>query len=415
MMTVFALGIGNVVIYLLDLDRDLREHVFREQVAIILATVPLSPDGSNLGLLPHRFSQSDWRYSLYGTSGDMVATSPRGSSPLPFIPAGSSDLDLRQPMMAEQVGPDRVLVMTRNDWDECEELCQIFRERLASSTLLLLGLACVSLLSMYLLAGWMLRSVQRAAELGSSIGVRHPDRRIPLDELPTEIVPLARSANEALDRLATAYHAERRFTSDAAHELRTPLAVLGLRLQKARQAGTVEWEVLDRDMLGMKRLVDQLLALARADAEAMPVDTGHSHLSRVIRETVADILPLYEAAGRILSVDLQDEVYLTTGAEPARHVLRNVLENAFHHGRGAVEVTLRHGPIGIYVDVADEGPPRDPDDFEEMFQRFRKGRQSEGGSGLGLAIVRRTMENIGGGARILPAGRFTVRLTFPGP
>jgi two-component system sensor histidine kinase QseC len=412
MMIVFALGIGNVVIYLLDLDRDLREHVFREQVAIILATVPLSPDGNNLSLLPHRFSQSDWRYSLYGAGGDLVASSPPRSTPLPFIPAGHSDLDLRQPVIAEEVGPERVLVMSRNDWDECEELCQIFRERLASSTLLLSGLACISLLSMYLLAGWMLRSVQRAAELGSSIGVRHPDRRIPLDELPTEIVPLARSANEAMDRLATAYHAERRFTSDAAHELRTPLAVLSLRLQKARQDGVVEWDVLDRDMLQMKRLVDQLLALARADAEAMPSDTGHTNLSRVIRETVADIMPLYEAAGRRLSVDLQDEVYLATG-EPARHVLRNLLENALNHGRGKVKVRLLHGPRGTYVDVADEGPTRDPDDFEEMFQRFRKGRQSESGSGLGLAIVRRTMENIGGSARILLAENFTVRLTFP--
>ncbi|WP_430252371.1 sensor histidine kinase [Neorhizobium sp. DAR64860/K0K1] len=413
MLIVFALGIGNVVIYLLDLDRDLREHVFREQVAIILATVPLSDDGRNLGLLPHRFSQSDWRYSLYRAEGELVATSPPGLPPLPFVPAGGSDLELRQPVMAEEVGPDRVLVMSRNDWDECEELCQIFRERLASSTLLLSGLACISLVSMYLLAGWMLRSVQRAAELGSLIGVRHPDRRIPLEELPTEIVPLARSANEAMDRLATAYHAERRFTSDAAHELRTPLAVLGLRLQKARQEGAVEWDVLDRDMLQMKRLVDQLLALARADSEAMPSDTGHSRLSRVIRETVADILPLYEAAGRSIQVELEDEVYFKTGAEPARHVLRNILENALYHGSGAVTVRLLHGPSGTYVDVADEGPPRDPNEFEEMFQRFRKGRQSESGSGLGLAIVRRTMENIGGSACILSAQNFTVRLTFP--
>src|SRR3546814_18082385 len=87
--------------------------------------------------------------------------------------------------------------------------------------------------------------------------------RLTADGLPGEIRPLVDAVNGALDRLADAYAAERRLTADAAHELRTPLAVLSLRLQRARLDGAIDWPAIEREMARMGRLVGQTLALAR--------------------------------------------------------------------------------------------------------------------------------------------------------
>lgn len=415
MLIVFSLGVGNVVIYLLDLDRDLREHVFNEQIAVILASIDLAPDGSNLDQLPHRFSQSDWRFSLFDGTSHLVGTSPKGFPPLPFQPPGSAPLDQRQPMTARALGNDRVLVLARNYWEECEELCQIFRDRMRGSSLLIAALAVVSLISMLLLIGWMLRSVERAAELGKLIGVEHPDRRIPLHELPSEIVPLAASANEALDRLATAYQSERRFTADAAHELRTPLTVLSLRLQKAKQEGVMDWPSLTEDLQQMQRLVGQLLALAKADSSptnAMAVST--IHLARLMREIVADILPLYDDLDRTIDVQFDEAIVMSAPPLLISQALRNLLENALYHGHGNVLLTVsRPEPRQCTIDVEDEGPGPDPLCFEDMFDRFRKGEQSRGGSGLGLSIVRQIMRNLGGKVELVEAEKFRIRLSLP--
>src|SRR5690606_2575716 len=105
-----------------------------------------------------------------------------------------------------------------------------------------------------------------------------------------EVHPLAEAANSALDRLAAAYAAERRFVSDAAHELRTPLTVLDLRLQDARQTGQPDWPALNMEMRQMRRLVAQLLELARQDGAAVERRDGplqRANASRVAREATA--------------------------------------------------------------------------------------------------------------------------------
>src|SRR3546814_12098573 len=123
--------------------------------------------------------------------------------------------------------------------------------------------------------------------------------RLTADGLPGEIRPLVDAVNGALDRLAEAYAAERRLTADAAHELRTPLAVLSLRLQRARLDDAIDWPAIEREMARMERLVGQLLELASKEGirRTDPGDRQALNLSRIVREAPAAGLPL-AATGR---------------------------------------------------------------------------------------------------------------------
>lgn len=412
---VFALGAGNVAIYFIDLIEDLKDHLLKEQVDTIIAASDPASDGSNLVSLPTTFSESDWRYSLYTRSGYLLGKVPNADPPLPFQPPGSTLRDSDSVMTSRTIADDRVLVFERKDWADCGALCQIFRERVATPAIVAMVLGAASVISILMLVRWMLGSVHRAADLASTIGVEHPERRIPLEDLPKEIRPLALSANQALDRLAEAYSVERRFTADAAHALRTPLTVLDLRIQKAIAEKNPDWTAISKDMEQIRHLVDQLLALARADrGEKFENDRSRIALARIVREAVADMLPAYEASCRTISVDVVEGMFVSDGGGQLRQTLQNLLENAIHHGRGQVTVRLtRRDECTAIVQVADEGPGVSPEEADVLFNRFHKGAQNSPGSGLGLAIVRRTLRNLGGSAEILSGSNFVVELTIP--
>jgi signal transduction histidine kinase len=415
MLIVFGLGVGNVAIYVLDIDEDLRGHLMEKQLDTMLSRTPLDPDGQNLGILPTWFAETDWRYSLFDAGGHLLATSPKGDAPLVFMPPGKRHFDAQSARLAREIAQDRVLVVAKNDWLEREEGWELVRDEIAGSLLVILVLGALSLLAVIGLVHWTLRSVRQAASLAGSIGVEHPDRRIPLGELPDEIKPLARSANDALDKLAAAFAAERRFTADAAHELRTPLTVLSLRLQRAKREGVMDWSALDREMAQMRRLVDQLLSLARQESHAAIRihETASVNISRVVREAVADIMLLFEAAGRTIDADIVDGLLTPGSGGQLREAVQNLLENGLLHGRGVVRVTLyAAGPSRIHLDVEDEGENPPPELQEALFERFRKGVQSSSGSGLGLAIVRQILSNHGGDVIFVPGPRFRIRLVM---
>ena len=239
--------------------------------------------------------------------------------------------------------------------------------------------------------------------------------------LPREIQPLVEAVNGALDRLSRAYATERRLTADAAHELRTPLAVLNLRLQRAKLTGNTDWSAVERELAQMGRLVDQLLDLARKEALARERQTGDLpviNLSRVVREAAATALPLMEAAGRDLDVDVPDSVQVRGNSDDLRDMVRNLLENAVLHGRGRVSARIvapEKDTEAITIEVADDGPGVPPGQEEAVFQRFRRLNVDTPGSGLGLAIVRHVAQSHGGDARFLPGiGRVAVHLPQSG-
>jgi two-component system sensor histidine kinase QseC len=254
----------------------------------------------------------------------------------------------------------------------------------------------------WLVSGWSLRPVARASREAALVGPGKPETRISPDGLPREIQPLVEAVNGALDRLSSAYAAERRLTANAAHELRTPLAVLHLRLQRAQLTGIADWAAIEWQIGQMSRLVNQLIDLARKESserndqsEELPI----VNLSRIAREAAAAVLPLIEEQGRCLKAELPDNAQLRGRADDLRDMIRNLLDNALVHGRSTVTLILRPAVEPndrVIIEVCDEGGGVPLGHEELVFERFRKLNAESPGAGLGLAIVRQVARSHGG-------------------
>jgi two-component system sensor histidine kinase QseC len=230
---------------------------------------------------------------------------------------------------------------------------------------------------------------------------RAPDNLAHLDEAsaPREISPLIGALNALFDRLRTSLEQERRFTADAAHELRTPLAAMKTQAQVALGA-TGEDErsrALGNVVAGTdraSRLVEQLLVLARLDpltvlprGQAVEVD-----LFEIALQGVADLAPV--AAGKGVELVLAEGVATPVPGDAIllAVLLRNLLDNAVRYtpAGGEVEVSVRRTTAGVSLAVVDNGPGLLAAERDKVFERFHRVLGSgEEGSGLGLSIVRR--------------------------
>ena len=287
-----------------------------------------------------------------------------------------------------------------------------------------LVLACFSLpalLLIWLVSSWSLRPLARASREARAIGPLDSSARISRDGMPAEITPLIDAVNGAVARMADAFEAERRFTENAAHELRTPLCVLDLRLQQARQAAAAgntnfDWPAIERDIARMNRLVSQLLDLARRENAGRATSKAAQpvvNLARISREACAMMLPLVEAQNRTLTIDIPETLSVRGHADDLRAALSNLLENAAIHGKGTIGVTARQAAgAAVILVVSDEGPGLPAELNGVAFERFRKGSRSEG-TGLGLAIVREVIRGHGGQVAFLPGRPCRVELKLP--
>ena len=274
------------------------------------------------------------------------------------------------------------------------------------------SLAALALI--WLVSSWSLRPLQRVSQQAREVGPSAPAARLSGDGLPAEISPLVDAVNGALDRMAAAVETERRFTENAAHELRTPLAVLSLRLQRARQSAVApDWPVIERDLAQMTRLVAQMLDLARKESTGRG---GERHpcvnLARIAREAAAMVLPLAEAQGRALTIDLPETLTVRGNADDLRDAIRNLLENAVLHGKGAIGIQGSASEGQARIGVTDEGAGVPAHRQQEVFERFNKDSASQG-TGLGLAIVREVARRHGGDAAFGPGANCAVALILP--
>jgi signal transduction histidine kinase len=216
--------------------------------------------------------------------------------------------------------------------------------------------------------------------------------------LPGEVVPLVRAVDGAFDRLHAAYAAERRFTSNAAHELRTPLAILQAGLERLPDDPTAR--SLRDDAARLARIVAQLLELARVEA-GPPIGQDTVELKRLVAEVAASLGPL--AHDRDVAVGLDAEVAAvhvrgTTGLIEA--VVRNVVENAILYTKRGTAVSLTVTASGALT-VDDQGPGIPAEQRNRIFERFWRGSDAGGhGSGLGLAIVKEVADRIGATIRL---------------
>jgi len=249
---------------------------------------------------------------------------------------------------------------------------------------------------------WVVRGLVRPLrQLGAAVSVRQPQSLVPLPSagVPPEVLPLVSALNDLFTRMAELLVTERQFTADAAHELRTPIA--GIRMQaQVAQGATQNAEraaALDATVQGCDRatrLVEQLLQLARLDAETATPDAAATDLERVAHTAVADLQSAAQARGQqvLLQTPGPVNIHLT---EPLAHVLlRNLLDNALRYSPdGAqvqVHITAASAGIPARLCVEDGGPGLTNGEMARLGERFfRVLGTGQSGSGLGWSIVRR--------------------------
>ena len=253
--------------------------------------------------------------------------------------------------------------------------------------------------------GWTLRPVEQlragAEQISKTRRISGPMRgeRLAIPQAADEIHALAVTLNEMLDRLADARERQRSFVADAAHELRSPLASIQTELEVAQRLG--EGGTLPADLLvDVKRLsglVEDLLLLARADADAR----APARLATIdARDLVAEVPKAYSGARVQVNVVAHEPVMIMVDAEELGRATGNLIENAQRHARTRIEVAAFVDQDQAVISVSDDGPGIPPEDRERVFERFTRlddarGRNS-GGAGLGLAIVRELVIRAGG-------------------
>ena len=264
----------------------------------------------------------------------------------------------------------------------------------AELLLVLLPFAVIAPLVGVLVAGWSLKPLSTAVSALQEIGPDQPNMRLCEEGLPKEIQPFVAATNAALDRLASAYLSERRLAADAAHALRTPLALAKLRMDQWQDGASIDAAGLAADLDRMQRSIAQVLAMARLDTPSQP-DDGRPLVdaSRLARQIAAEFLPLADRLGRTITVDA--EIPAPVNVPDLDEALRNLVSNALHHGQGTIALSVWPAGQEVVIEVQDEGAGVAEPERASMIARFAKGEHSPG-SGLGLAIVASVMEHAGG-------------------
>ena len=276
------------------------------------------------------------------------------------------------------------------------------------------------------------RGLRPLDDLSRAVATRRADAMSPLADagLPRELQPLALSLNALLARLDEALSAQRRFTADAAHELRTPLAALALQVDFAARAADAPARAaamteLRAGVARAARLVEQLLTMARLEPEAQARNFSRVDLGALANDAIVARAPIAEARGIDLGRTGAATVEMSGDSANIATLLANLLDNALRHtpAGGRVDVAVTGEPDGAVLAVTDTGPGIPAAERERVFERFHRGTHADdaahgtGSSGLGLSIVRRiadahgatvTLEDGAGGKGLV------VRVRFPG-
>ena len=269
------------------------------------------------------------------------------------------------------------------------------------------------------------RSLTPLRTLSEAIDARSPESldAIGTTDIPDEVRPLVAALNTLLQRLRDSLDRERAFTSDAAHELKTPLAAAKVQAQVALTARDPERQrrAMQRVVEGVDRsthLADQLLALARLD-ETVQLPGEDVDLARVVQTCIGDYQARADRKRMSLISRVDGQVVAHVPSTLMRVLLDNLVDNAIKYGReqGCIEIASWQDAGAISLQVRDDGPGVSDDDLCRLQDRFFRGADhDESGSGLGLSIVARIVAKLGGRLTYidgLSGGGFGVRVTLP--
>ena len=261
----------------------------------------------------------------------------------------------------------------------------------------------------------------------SSIDEQNLSAKLSLSDAPDELSPIVNRLNDLLSRLHGAFEREKAFTADAAHELRTPLAgleaALGVCAKKPRAPEAYAAVVNDclAVVRGMHGMIDNLLLLARADAQQVQLTREPVCVAELVEDTAAQFSK--KAAERSLNVwlDVDPHLLVQTDRERLLHVMKNLFDNAVNYADsgGAIRVSTASGNPHVKIRIANTGSNICADDAAHVFDRFWRGdpARSDVGThcGVGLSVCQKMIHALGGTicATSSVGGEFVVEISLP--
>lgn len=391
-----------------------------------------SADPALLRRLPERMAETrgarsrrgelELEYQILAADGAVLARSANA----PAIPAGAR---LGRAEIEHAGEPWRTLLVESADGRYRVQVAHSVRTRdkealeIASKTVLPMGLLFPLMLGAIYFA--VRRGLKPLDDLASDVASRSPENLSALTPAggPRETQPLVKALNRLLGRVATTLENERRFTTDAAHELRTPLAALKVQTQvaMATQDAAMHRHALGQILAGTERasrVVEQLLRLARLDPIDKLPEPRDVDLNAVAIAAVTDAQGPAAARQQMLQAIVPESATTISGdVELLGAALRNLVDNALRHAPERSSVAVRVGLEGgaPYISVTDTGPGVPQEDLPRLAERFYRGRDvTAEGSGLGLAIVQRIAELHGARLEVenVAGGGFVSRLRW---
>ncbi len=283
----------------------------------------------------------------------------------------------------------------------------LLENQIANRKILLgLGIPIIVLIASmiaYLLSARALRPIRAMIREAHAIEVTNLSQRLPIPSTQDEVRELAVTLNQMIERLEKAFLSQERFIADASHQLLSPLTILKGELEQSQRAGTLNMgqiKSLLQEVDRLTKLVQDLLLLARVDAGLGALTLSEIELEEVVFEAIRKV----ERIARPRGVRILFQIQEADGIQRPRvlgdsdllfHLVFNLLENAVKYSpdKSQILLTLEEKTLGVqHLVITDSGPGLDEDEFETIFERFRRGRpkneQTSPGYGLGLAIAR---------------------------
>lgn len=428
----WIVGAGSIYLESRQVGERMADEALKGTGALLLqlAEHEIAEHGLSLGVLLLRNEalppENEFRYQIWAEDNRMAYRSA-GTPEKPLLPLNASGYGFADVGGQRWRGyalwnHDRTLqLQIAQSVDYARGMARNIAMRLIYSLSALLILAAT-------LIGWIVsRTTQPLRSIADAVAARSPEdlRRVQEEGSPAEVLPLVQAINRLLGRVGDVLRQERRFTADAAHELRTPLAAVRANAQVIRGARTsAELAEAAEDLIVSvdrgSRVIDQLLLLARADAQSGASLQGEPlELAQLVESQCERQRAEATAAGVTLRMDLQPG-RVSGRVDLLSVLLRNLIDNAIRYcpSGSSVEVTCRTVDQGVELCVTDDGPGVPVAERERVFERFHRLEDSrQPGSGLGLSIVRRIAELHGATVSLSEGGEgkgTRVCVLFPG-
>lgn len=334
-------------------------------------------------------------YRIIDPAGEVLMASPSFPQAVPTQTRGYQELqlnDIRWRLFTlNQPAQQRLVQVIQNDH---------IRSELAIKIALTNTLPLLIFLPLFGLTIWWLigRNLKPLITISREVSTRSSAHLEPLElqQVPDEVDGLVNALNALLERLQQSFARERRFTADAAHELRTPLAALqihceNLSLDLRDPDSRTSCDNILQGLSRLNRIVEQLLQLSRLDPKQHLPDTGAVNLSALCRDMIGDQIDFAIKRSIDLGLNAPDaDLYVPGNTFYLGLLLRNLIDNALRYSPpgGQVTLTLSHDTHRVRLQVTDSGPGIEDSEKERVFERFYRHNRRDAGSGLGLSIVR---------------------------